>query len=291
MLRALQLGKCSGRSLAATGVAGPNFSRLFYVKDQNSRTQFLVDTGSEVSVLQPSTVSQKSSIDSLTLMTVNDTPIHTFGEQSLTLNLGLRRSLLWIFIIADVQRPILGADFLRHFGLLVDMRQKQLIDETTQLFVQGILTTDSSPQTTFCPKTSDNPYLSLLSEFPTLLRVSTPDSPVLHNVQHHVETTGPPVSARPRRLAPERYKVAKGEFEHMLQLGIIRPSSSAWSSALHMVPKKNPGDWRPCGDYHALNRVTVPPIPHIHDFLAHCRNHYIFQIGSCSGISSNSRST
>ena len=96
----------------ATGVAGPNFSRLFYVKDQNSRTQFLVDTGSEVSVLLPSTVSQKRSIDSLTLMAVNDTPIHTFGKQSLTLNLGLRRSLPWILIIADVQRPILGTDFL-----------------------------------------------------------------------------------------------------------------------------------------------------------------------------------
>ncbi len=53
-------------------------------------------------------------------------------------------------------------------------------------------------------------------------------------------------------MAPDRLRAAKQEFQRMIELGIIRPSSSAWASPLHMVPKKNTGDWRPYEDYRAL---------------------------------------
>ena len=199
------------RTLAATSATGSPSSRLFYVRDTHTNTRFLVDTGSEVSVISPTAADRRHSLDPRTLMAVNNTPINTYGQRSLTLNLGLRRSLPWIFIVADVQKPILGADFLSHYGLLVDMRKCKLIDTSTRLRVQGILSSGSSPSPSLYPRDDSNPYLQLLSQFPDLTQVSAPDIPVKHEVLHHIETTGPPVFARPRRLAPDQLRLP-GEF-------------------------------------------------------------------------------
>ena len=198
-------------------------------------TQFLVNTDSEVSVIPPTPADCRSSLDPHTLIAVNNTPIRIFGQRSLTLNLDLRRSLPWIFIIADVQKSILGADFLAHYGLTVDMRQSKLIDTRTHLRVQGIASASTSPRPSLHIKDVLSLYLQLLAEFPELSQIFTPDTPVKHDVRHYIETTGPPASARPRRLVPDRLKIAKREFEHMSQLGIIRPSSSPWASPLHIV--------------------------------------------------------
>ena len=140
----MQLGKLSSRTLVATSDTGSNsVSRLlFYVTDTQTHTRFLVDTGSEVSVV-PSTY-RNHTPDKLTLTAVNATSISTYGKQSLTLNLGLRRSFPWLFIVADVQKPIIGADFLKHFGLLVDMKQHRLIDTAIHSYISrafSLLTT------------------------------------------------------------------------------------------------------------------------------------------------------
>lgn len=75
------------------------------------------------------------------LYAANGTIINTFGERLLTLDLGLRRSFQWKFIIADVRQHIIGSDFLSHFDLLVDSKRKALLDRLTLIQTIGTLAT------------------------------------------------------------------------------------------------------------------------------------------------------
>ena len=95
----------------ATSVSGQSHSRLFFVLEWSSHRRFLVDTGAAVSVLPPVKSDRQHSQSGVHLLAANGTAILTFGTRSLTLNLGLRRPFRWVFTIADVRHPILGAIF------------------------------------------------------------------------------------------------------------------------------------------------------------------------------------
>jgi hypothetical protein len=65
----------------------------------------------------------------------------------------------------------------------------------------------------------------------------------------------------------EKRETEKEEVSKMLNMGVIEPSSSPWSSPL---VKKKDGSTRFCVDYRKLNNVTVKdayPLPVISDCL------------------------
>ena len=212
--------------------------------------------------------------------------------------------LNWKFCIAETLKPIIGIDFLSHFDIKIDPKRGSLI------FPENI--PQSANIKSFCwfhrrfgphaqkccdpcsflfntefkpslwnvkpPVYNLGDYQFLEAEFSEVFSVSNLRLPPKHDIVHNIETTGPPIKLRPRRLSPEKLAVLRKELSHLEELGIIRPSSSPWGSPVHTIKKSN-GSWRVVGDYRRLNRVTVKDsysISFLHDFTKNISGSTIF---------------
>ncbi|CAM4698043.1 unnamed protein product [Lepidochelys olivacea] len=87
---------------------------------------------------------------------------------------------------------------------------------------------------------------------------------------HSIDTgNAHPIRVHPYRVSPQAKTAIEREIQDMLQMGVIRPSESAWASPVVLVPKPD-GEIRFCVDYRKLNAVTRPdnyPMPRTDELL------------------------
>ncbi|XP_068235538.1 uncharacterized protein [Palaemon carinicauda] len=164
----------------------PNPAWCFY------HQQLMVNTGAMQSTFPPSQIDLDcgSSKNAPSFVAANGPPIRCYGTRILRISI-LGRSYSWPFAIADVSRPLLGADFLTHHGLLVDITGKHLI-ETGTCWSRALR---AGPATMSVSAVMTQPYADLLQEFPGVFKAKlrqSPGSPSKHRIYHHITTTRPP---------------------------------------------------------------------------------------------------
>ena len=260
--------------LNSLSAGSSNNTPLLHIQDAASGIVFLIDTGAEVSIVQPTKTELKRPPNH-SLIAANGTPIRSFGTRQLELKIAQFR-FTWRFQVAEAHVHIIGADFLRAHALVPDLTNRRLIRLSDLSTVRGIIKNTYLVKITSLAKT--NEFAELLQNRPELTTPTFALENPKHGVRHHIITQGPPVHARARRLPPERLAIAKEEFQTMLDLGIAQRSESPYSSPLHVAPKPG-GGWRPCGDFRRLNQSTVDdryPVPRIHDFTANLAGCTIF---------------
>ena len=262
--------------LAGWGVVGAvHPGGLVQVVDNNTGASFLVDTGSTFSIIPFSSTSPPTGP---LLRSANGHRILCWGKRRLTICFGGRR-YSWTFLLAAVDFHIIGVDFLRNFSLLVDVVASKLLlrseghfisaspatAEAVQAAVVGALgiTADSSlvtgPQavpvtgqtkahvtgrTAGASSTPPPPpwtgrEADILEEFADVLNAEGRLPPSTHGVEHHIVTSGRPVTAKFRRLDSTKLAAAKKEFQQLEKEGIVRRSNSDWASPLHRVQKSD----------------------------------------------------
>ena len=215
----------SAASALPAGPATP--SHLLHIRDPTTQARFLIDTGATVSVL-PANRKDRRCTPQYNLRAANESDIATYGTRSLTISLDLRRTFTWVFIVADVEQAIIGADLLHAHGLVINLHGRSIQNSTTQYSTVAFIVNVTSPVRPVVNILSTRqPALSLLSQFPSITRPYSAVHPVKHSVLHHLTTNGTPLHVRTRRLPPDKLNAARAEFQHMLELGIFLPSASA----------------------------------------------------------------
>jgi hypothetical protein len=139
-----------------------------------------------------------------------------------------------LFLKAAVAFPILGADFLHQFDLILRVRKQLLysaggwsvnltpyVPATTSFSVVipvGLFSQESAadtvpPAASLCAGLTVD---KLAKEFPSVFSSTTVLPEARHGIEHQIITTGRPVTARYRRLDAAKYKAACDEFLQVL---------------------------------------------------------------------------
>ena len=252
----------------------------------------LIDTGANVSCIGSDLASYDfSKLQNFTkcknfVKTADGQSQTVYGWLDVDVNFKNQSRQLKLFIVPSLaQRLILGIDFVKSFAIFPDLigctdiisldkTSNTLLSELTD--ISDKLKTESEdlknleiPGENFYPLSqSQQLQLNAVIElFPNFEKQGLGRTSL---ITHSIDVgTAKPIKSRFYPVSPAVEQLMYGELDRMLELGVIEPSTSSWSSPMRLVVK--PNKVRLCLDARKLNIVTKKdayPLPNIEGIFA-----------------------
>ena len=254
---------------------------LQFVSDLDTNILFLVDSGSEISLLPKSLtngINKYFPPNSKSIQGIGDSVIHPIGSADIKVNISELGHFNHSFWITPESRGygIIGLDFLIANNLEILPAKSQVRSAISGRMAKLLVASDlpnpvvksiNSVELLHSGKHSlEERCMALLGEFPEITRKPDYTVPPKHN--HSLEIVVDnycPKMVKARRCGGTR-EVIKDHFFDLLERGaVVRGSGDTCASPVTCVPKKDK-TYRVCIDYTVLNSHTRPlsyPLPRI----------------------------
>lgn len=238
----------------------------------------LLDSGSSVSILGNNThlplleagLTLNMS-DQRSFVAAGGQHLQAIGYIEVPVNFANTTQVLKIFVVPNISTTlILGVDFwikfdlfpknINYISLVNDAKNNKRLNNSVATYVHSYKQLSEQQRTT-----ADN----VISQF----RNISSDTCGLGRttlITHRIDTgEALPIRQRYYRMSPEKQRALCEQLDEMLQLDVVEPCDSAWSSPVILVPKKD-GKMRFCLDSRKLNSVTrkdAYSLPYISEIL------------------------
>jgi transposase InsO family protein len=197
----------------------------------------------------------------------NGNQCRVVGEVSVPVRLRDRVQVFDILVVPELPHLlILGTDFWRGMGVVPDLRRGEWVFTSNVDSVNVV-------KSRFVTTTTQMRLLSGMVDqyFP---RESQDRLGCATAIEHKIVTSSAPIKQRYYPISPAMQTIVNQELDKMLDLGVVEPSRSPWSSPILLVPKKDK-TYRFCVDYRKLNQATerdAYPLPYVSQTLDKLRD-------------------
>lgn len=279
------------------------------VEYNDSKISTIIDTGAGISCISEDIVENVNRMKigtNIILKGISNKRIKVRGETEINFKIGAEEFNVPMVVVRDLAVPmLLGVDFCAKYNIKIDFKTNNICTHNNKLITYFCIENEEKEieriRNDVQDWKEDEIYLNKLqhqvedyegeidinlelnsyrqTELELILkkfadRIAWRNDQMGRSSQAVLKIdTGDsgPIHQRPYRGSHEQRKIIEEQVDEMLANGVIRKSSSPWSSPVVLV-KKRDGKWRFCVDYRQMNkiiRLDKYPLPRIDDLLSY----------------------